>query len=54
MHYTNRKKQDIIAIAIKEGSAYLPRLVPKNIEDPFYNVDNSAHHIDDFDKQGTR
>ncbi|XP_018804656.1 PREDICTED: uncharacterized protein LOC108978708 [Bactrocera latifrons] len=54
MHYSNRKKEDIVDIAIKEGSAYLPRLVPKNTEDPFYRVDYNVQLIDDYDKQGTR
>lgn len=54
MHYSNRRKQDIVEIAIKEGSAYLPRLVPKNTEDPFYRVDYNVQLIDDYDKQGTR
>ncbi|XP_054085685.1 uncharacterized protein LOC105220972 isoform X2 [Zeugodacus cucurbitae] len=54
MHYTNRKRQDIVEIAIKEGSAYLPRLLPKNTEDPFYRVDRHVHIIEDYDKQGTR
>uniref|UniRef100_A0A034WCF1 Uncharacterized protein n=1 Tax=Bactrocera dorsalis TaxID=27457 RepID=A0A034WCF1_BACDO len=54
MHYSNRKKEDIVDIAIKEGSAYLPRLVPKNTEDPFYRVDYNVPLIDDYDKQGTR